>query len=306
MSLAPVTVRSPAKVNLGLSVGSRDAEGYHRIATVYHAVSLYDEVKARPTETPGEISVSVTGEGMRRVPVDGTNLAVQAARRLAKAFDVRAGVALSIHKTIAVAGGLAGGSSDAAGALVACDALWGTGATRDDLFALAAEIGSDVPFCLFGGTAIGTGRGEALSSVLSRGSYEWVLGYADGGLTTPDVYAELDRMRAVSGARVAAPAVPEDLMAALRGGDPYAVGPALRNDLQPAAMRLRPTLRRTIELGEEYGALGSLVTGSGPTCLFLASDADHAVDLAVALSGSGLCSSVQRATGPVPGARIVT
>jgi 4-diphosphocytidyl-2-C-methyl-D-erythritol kinase len=306
VSLAPVTVRSPAKVNLGLSVGSLDAEGYHRIATVFHAVSLYDELKARPTDTPGEITVTVTGEGMRRVPVDDTNLAVQAARRLAKAFDVRSGVALSIHKTIAVAGGLAGGSSDAAAALVACDALWGTGASRDDLLALAAEIGSDVPFCLFGGTAIGTGHGETLSSVLSRGSYEWVLGYADGGLSTPDVYAELDRMRALSGARTAAPAVPEDLMAALRAGDPYAVGPALHNDLQPAAMRLRPTLRRTLELGEEYGSLGSLVTGSGPTCLFLASDADHAVDLAVALSGSGLCSTVQRATGPVPGARIVT
>jgi 4-diphosphocytidyl-2-C-methyl-D-erythritol kinase len=306
VSLAPVTVRSPAKVNLGLSVGSLDPEGYHRIATIFHAVSLYDEVKARPSDTPGEITVTVTGEGMRLVPVDDTNLAVQAARRLAKAFDVRSGVALSIHKTIAVAGGLAGGSSDAAAALVACDALWGTGASRDDLLALAAEIGSDVPFCLFGGTAIGTGHGETLSSVLSRGSYEWVLGYADGGLATPDVYAELDRMREVSGARVAAPAVPEDLMAALRNGDPYAVGPALSNDLQPAAMRLRPTLRRTLELGEEYGSLGSLVTGSGPTCLFLASDADHAVDLAVALSGSGLCSTVQRATGPVPGARIVT
>ena len=306
MSLAPVTVRSPAKVNLGLSVGSLDSEGYHRIATVFHAVSLYDEVKARPTDTPGEITVTVTGEGMRQVPLDDTNLAVQAARRLAKAFDISSGVALSIHKTIAVAGGLAGGSSDAAAALVACDALWGTGASREDLLDLAAEIGSDVPFCLFGGTAIGTGHGQTLSSVLSRGSYEWVLGYADGGLSTPDVYAELDRMRAASGARVATPAVPEDLMAALRSGDPYAVGPALHNDLQPAAMRLRPALRRTLELGEEYGSLGSLVTGSGPTCLFLASDADHAVDLAVALSGSGLCSTVQRASGPVPGARIVT
>jgi 4-diphosphocytidyl-2-C-methyl-D-erythritol kinase len=306
VSLALVTVRSPAKVNLGLSVGSLDPEGYHRIATVYHAVSLYDEVKARPSEAPGEITLTVTGEGTRQVPVDDTNLAVQAARRLAKAFDVHEGVALSIHKTIAVAGGLAGGSSDAAATLVACDALWGTGCTRDGLAIIAAEIGSDVPFCLFGGTTIGTGHGETLSSVLSRGSYEWVLGYADGGLATPDVYAELDRMREVSGARVAAPVVPEGLMAALRGGDPYAVGPALCNDLQPAAIRLRPTLRRTLELGDEYGALGSLVTGSGPTCLFLASDADHAVDLAVALSGSGLCSSVQRATGPVPGARIVT
>ena len=101
MSLGLVTVRSPAKVNLGLSVGSLDPQGYHRIATVFHAVSLYDELKARPTDTPGEITVTVTGEGERQVPTDDTNLAVQAARRLAKMFDVTDGVALSVHKTIA-------------------------------------------------------------------------------------------------------------------------------------------------------------------------------------------------------------
>ena len=163
-----------------------------------------------------------------------------------------------------------------------------------------------MPFCLFGGTAIGTGRGETLSSVLSRGSYEWVLSYAEVGLSTPAVYAELDKLRLAAHTQAGSPRVAEDLMAALRTGDPYLVGPALHNDLQPAALRLRPVLNRTLELGEEYGALGSMVSGSGPTCLFLASDADHAVDLAVALSGSGLCTSVQRATGPVPGARIVS
>jgi len=304
--LTPVTVRSPAKVNLGLSVGAVDSDGYHRVATVYHAVSLYDEVKARPHDTAGEVTISITGEGQERVPTDETNLAVQAARRLAKAFDVKVGAALSIHKTIAVAGGLGGGSTDAAAALLACDALWQTGATREELLEIAAELGSDVPFCLSGGTAIGTGRGETLSAVLSRGSYEWVLAYAADGLATPDVYAQLDKTRAASRGSVPAPTVPEDLMAALRSGDPYAVGPALRNDLQPAAVRLRPSLTRTLEVGDEFGALGSIVSGSGPTCLFLASDPDHAVDLAVALSGSGLCTSVQRATGPVPGARIAT
>jgi 4-diphosphocytidyl-2-C-methyl-D-erythritol kinase len=301
-----VTVRSPAKINLGLSVGPVDADGYHRVATVYQAISLYDEVKARPAERAGEFTVAVTGEGHQRVPTDEANLAVQAARRLAKVFDVDAGVALSIHKTIAVEGGLAGGSTDAAAALLACDALWGTGATRDELMTIAAEVGSDVPFCLYGGTAIGTGRGETLSAVLSRGSYEWVLAYAPTGLSTPAVYAELDLMRAAIKTHPSMPRVPEPLMSALRAGDPYLVGAALRNDLQAAALRLRPALRRTLEMGEEYGALGSLISGSGPTCLFLASDADHAVDLAVALSGSGLCSSVQRAIGPVPGARLVT
>ncbi len=301
--MTTVTVRAPAKVNLGLSVGAPQSDGYHPVVTAYQAIGLYDEIKARPAE-PGDISVRVTGEGADVVPLDVTNLAVQAAVLLAKTHGVSHGAALSLHKTIAVAGGLAGGSADAAGALIACDALWGTGASRDELAELAAQLGSDVPFCLIGGNAIGTGRGEHISPVLAQGSYEWVLGYADSGLPTPQVYAELDRMR--SGGRPVVPDLSADLMSALRSGDPYAVGQSLHNDLQPAAVRLRPSLRRTLALGEEFGALGSIVSGSGPTCLFLASDAAHAIDLAVALSSSGLCRSVQRATGPVTGARQVT
>jgi 4-diphosphocytidyl-2-C-methyl-D-erythritol kinase len=301
--VTPVTARAPAKINLGLSVGALRPDGFHALATIYQAISLYDEVKVRPA-VDGEISVKVTGEGADVVPLDDTNLAVQAARSLAKAYGVTDGAALSVHKTIAFAGGLAGGSADAAGALVACDALWGTGAGRDELADLAAQLGSDVPFCLVGGNAVGTGRGEHISPVLARGAYDWVLAYADGGLSTPQVYAELDRFR---GSRaLQAPQVSETLMSALRSGDPYAVGPALHNDLEPAALRLRPSLRRTLALGEEYGALGSIVSGAGPTCLFLASDEDHAIDLAVALSSSGLCRSVQRASGPVPGARLIT
>jgi 4-diphosphocytidyl-2-C-methyl-D-erythritol kinase len=298
-----VTVRTPAKINLGLSVGAPAPDGWHPVATIYQAVSLYDEVKARPADD-GDFTITVTGEGQDVVPLGDDNLAVKAARLLAKEAEIDSGVALSIHKTIAVAGGLAGGSSDAAGALVACDALWGTNASRDDLWRLAGELGADVPFCLTGGIAVGTGRGENISPVLARGSYEWVLAYAEGGLPTPGVYAELDKIRGDD--EVAEAAVPDDLMTALRSGDPYAVGPALHNDLEPAALRLRPALRRTMSLGEEYGALGTLISGSGPTCLFLASDEDHAVDIAVALSSSGMCRSVQRASGPVPGARLIT
>lgn len=301
--MTTVTVRTPAKVNLGLSVGAPQSDGYHPVVTIYQAISLYDEVKARPAPA-GEMSIRVTGEGDDVVPLDDTNLAVQAAALLAKRHEVTEGVALSIHKTIAVAGGLAGGSADAAGALIACDALWGLGVGRDELADLGASLGSDVPFCLVGGNAIGTGRGEALSPVLARGSYEWVLAYADAGLSTPQVYSELDRVRGPAGA--SAPELSQTLMSALRTGDPYAVGPALHNDLEPAAVRLRPTLRRTLAVGEEYGALGSMISGAGPTCLFLASDEGHAIDLAVALSSSGLCRSVQRATGPVSGARLVT
>jgi 4-diphosphocytidyl-2-C-methyl-D-erythritol kinase len=298
-----VTVRAPAKINLGLSVGAPGSDGYHAVVTVYQAISLYDLVIARPAPD-GDISVQVTGEGADVVPLDDANLAVRAAVALAKARGVTAGAALSVHKTIAVAGGLAGGSADAAGALVACDALWGTGASREELAELAAELGSDVPFCLIGGNAIGTGRGDRISPVLARGTYEWVLAYADTGLSTQQVYSELDRFRGPD--PVAAPEVSEPLMAALRSGDAYAVGSALHNDLEPAATRLRPSLRRTLALGEEYGALGSIVCGAGPTCLFLAADEDHAVDLAVALSSSGLSRSVQRASGPVTGARLTT
>ncbi|MGI8887546.1 MAG: 4-(cytidine 5'-diphospho)-2-C-methyl-D-erythritol kinase [Nocardioidaceae bacterium] len=301
--MTTVTVRTPAKINVGLRVGAARRDGYHPLATVYQAISLYDEIKARPAEA-GQFSVSVTGEGKDDVPLDDTNLAVRAARLLAQEAKVDEGVALSIHKMIAVAGGLAGGSSDAAAALLACDALWGLHSSREELLGLAAELGSDVPFCLVGGNAVGTGRGEAFSAVLARGSYEWVLAYAAAGLATPQVFAEFDRLDAAGADDE--PELSEVLMSALRSGDPYAVGLALHNDLQPAAMRLRPAIRRTLEFGDEFGALGAIVSGSGPTCLFLAADSEHAIDLAVALSSSGVCRSVQRANGPVSGARLVT
>lgn len=297
-----MTVRAPAKINLGLRVGRARADGYHPLATVYQAVSLYDEVKARPTDE-GAVTVVVTGEGRDDVPLDEANLAVRAARALADRYGVVDGVALSVHKTIAVAGGLAGGSADAAGALVACDALWGTRATREELAALAADLGSDVPFCLVGGNAVGAGRGEQVSAVLGRGSYQWVLAYADEGLSTAGVFAEYDRLDRTSPKE---PTLSEELLAALRTGDPYVVGAAMHNDLQAAAVRLRPALRKTLAAGDGAGALASIVAGSGPTCLFLAADDDHAIDIAVALSSSGTCRTVQRATGPVPGARLVT
>jgi 4-diphosphocytidyl-2-C-methyl-D-erythritol kinase len=308
--MTTVTVRAPAKINLGLKVGPPRSDGYHPLATIYQAIALYDEVKARPART-GEFSLTVTGEGQDSVPLDASNLAVKAAILLAATFGIDEGVALSIHKTIAVAGGLAGGSADAAGALIACDALWGTRATRDQLMELAAELGSDVPFCLVGGNAVGTGRGENVSQVLGRGTYEWVLAYADAGLSTPEVFAEFDRIHGFDDLDpadhpAAELAIPDDLMTALRDGDPYAVGEAMHNDLEVATLRLRPALRRTLAVGDEFGALASVVSGSGPTCLFLAADDDHAVDLAVALSSSGTCRLVQRASGPVHGARLVT
>lgn len=298
--MIPVTVRVPAKVNLSLSVGSARKDGFHELATVFHAVGLYDDVTALPGDA---LTLSVEGEGADAIPLDDENLAMRAARLLAAHAGVEPQAHLHIHKGIPVAAGLAGGSADAAGALVALDRLWGTGVDRDELQQLAARLGSDVPFALMGHTAVGLGRGERLTPALARGRFHWVLAFADGGLPTPAVYAELDRLR--SGAVQVEPRVPDTLMAALRSGDPVALGKAMANDLQRAAVSLRPQLTMTLDVGEEYGALAALVSGSGPTCFFLARDDEHALDLAVALAGSGTCRTVRHAVGPVAGARVV-
>jgi len=322
-------VRVPAKLNLQLAVGPPRADGYHDLVTVFHAVSLFDEITARPAERDG---VSVSGEGADRVPEDGDNLALRAvaALRAAAAADA-GGVHITIAKRIPVAAGLAGGSADAAAALVACNELWGTGLGQPQLLEIAAQVGSDVAFAVLGGTAVGRGRGERLTPALAPAtSYHWVLAFADGQLSTPAVYAALDRMRAAGGGGPAAesdgsaakhgvaakqgsatrhgsaePVLDAALMSALRSGDARQLGRALSNDLQPAALSLFPALRKTLAAGLELGALGALVSGSGPTCLFLAASADRALDLAASLSGAGVCRSVARATGPVPGAAVV-
>lgn len=298
---ASVTVRTPAKINLCLGVGATQPDGLHPLATVYQAISLYDDLRARPADA-GQFSVRVHGDDADLVPDGDSNLAVRAARMLAEEYDVAEGVALHVHKTIPVSGGMAGGSSDAAAALVACAQLWGLGVSREELVSLAARLGSDVPFCLVGGTAVGSGRGEQVSPVLSRGAYTWVVATADGGLSTPAVYAEFDRLNAEH--TTAEPVVPDALMAALRDGNPYTLGEALSNDLQPAALLLRPDLVTTLEVGDAAGALGSIVSGSGPTTLFLAADEQQADEISARLLAAGGCRSVQIAGGPVAGARV--
>jgi 4-diphosphocytidyl-2-C-methyl-D-erythritol kinase len=302
MRPAEVTVRAPGKVNLYLAVGALDDEGYHDVRTVLQAVSLYDELTAAPGR-PGEITLTIDGEGARTLAADESNLAIRAARLLAARTDADAGVRMALRKSIPVAAGMAGGSADAAAALVACDALWGTGASRADLESMARELGSDVPFSLTGGTALGTGRGDVLSPVLSRGTYHWVFAIAEGALSTPAVYAELDRYRE----ELPRPALwsDSDTLAAVRQGDPNALAPTLANDLQAPAVRLRPALAGVLEAGTELDAVAALVSGSGPTCAFLARDAQDAARLAAELAGLGLCRLVRCASGPVPGARIV-
>jgi len=302
MASDSVTVRVPAKVNLQLSVGPLRPDGYHELATVFHAVGIFDDVTVRRADEPG-VRLTMSGEGTESLPVDATNLATRAALALAEHAGVEPAISMHVHKSIPIAGGMAGGSADAAGALVACDALWRLETPRDELDALAASLGSDVTFALHGGTAIGSGRGEQLTPVLARGTFSWVFALADGGLSTPAVYRECDRLR--EGRQVPEPYVSELLMQALRAGDPVLLGKALSNDLQMAAISLRSGLGRVLAVAEDYGALGAIVSGSGPTCALLARDPEEALDLAVALTSADVCRSVKRADGPVTGARVV-
>ena len=294
-----VTVRAPAKVNLELRVGPVRSDGFHALATVYQAVSIYDEVTVRAAD---EWSLTVEGSRALGVPADESNLAIRAARALAAVHGVDQPVEILIEKEIPLAGGMAGGSADAAAALVACDWLWGLASSKDELADVAAELGSDVPFLLHGGTAIGTGRGEVITPVLTRGTYHWVFAVADVGLSTPAVYSEFDRI--TDGEDVPDPVTSPEVMTALRSGDPTALGACLGNDLQSAALSLRPELGDLIADGISYGALGGLVSGSGPTVAFLAAGHESAIDLAVALTASGVVTDVHRATGPAHGASL--
>lgn len=290
-----------------LGVGPRRADGFHPLATVYQAVGLYDEVRA--TAVAGdEISVTMHFDGDRQrefaaVPAGDDNLAVRAASLLRDHTGITDGVALAIRKVIPVAGGMAGGSADAAAALVACNDVWGTGLSRAELEPIAAKLGSDVPFLLQGGIAKGEGHGEIVSPVLARGTYHWVFAIADEGLSTQAVYAEFDRLNLDR--EVPEPVVPDDLLAALRAGDAEALGDALSNDLTEAALSLRPGLADTLDIGRSCDALGAILSGSGPTAMFLVRDEAHALDLAIALASSRVCADVAQAFGPVLGARAI-
>lgn len=295
-----VTVRVPAKVNVQLAVGGARPDGFHDLANVFLAVGLYDEVTATPAD---ELTVTCEGPGADQVPLDRTNLAARAALALAERYGVDPAVHLHIAKDIPVAGGMAGGSADAAGALLACDALWGTHAPRDELLAICAELGSDVPFSLVGGAALGTGRGERLRPLDVGGTFHWVFAVADGGLSTPAVYREFDRLH--EGTEVPEPAASQDLLDALAKGDAAALAGALSNDLQPAALSLFPSLAATLDAGRAAGALAALVSGSGPTTAFLCRDAEAADRVAGALTASGTCRTARTAPSPAPGATVL-
>jgi len=301
-----VHARAPGKINVFLKVGALLDDGYHDVASAYQAVSLYEDVRASHAD---DFSVAVSGSvDVSGVPTDGSNIAIKAARLLARRTGYRGGAHLDIAKHVPVAGGMGGGSADAAATLLAVDALWGTALPREEMLDLAAELGADVPFALTGGTAIGTGRGDQLSPALAKGQFQWVLAIADFGLSTPEVYRELDRHRDRHAQDIfpapIAPSVDANVLQALRAGDPHMLAECLSNDLQAPALHLRPSLAAVLQLGEENGALAGLVSGSGPTIAFLAADLDSALELQIALSAARL--NVVRATGPVHGARLIT
>ena len=301
-----VHTRAPGKINVFLKVGALLEDGYHDVAIAYQAVSLYEDVRAYPAD---DFSVSVTGSvELSRVPTDARNIAIKAARLLARRTGYRGGVRLEIDKHVPVTGGMGGGSADAAATLLACDTLWGTALPREEMLHLAAELGADVPFAFTGGTAIGTGRGDQLSPALAKGQFQWVLALADFGLSTPEVYSELDRHRDRNSQDIfpapVAPTVEANVLQALRAGDPHMLADCLYNDLQAPALHLEPSLAAVLELGERNGALAGIVSGSGPTVAFLTADLDSALELQIALSAAQL--TVVRATGPVHGARVVT
>jgi 4-diphosphocytidyl-2-C-methyl-D-erythritol kinase len=294
-----VHVRAPGKVNLALGVGPAGSDGYHGLVTVFQAVSLFEDVRARLAP---DISVTVSGRHAAAVPTDETNLALRAARLLADSAGVEAGVRLHLTKGVPTAGGMGGGSADAAASLLACDVLWDTGLARDELAELAAELGADVPFALTGLTAVGTGRGDVLSPVLGRGTFHWVLALQDAGLPTPAVFRRFDELQA---GPLAEPALSHDLMAALRAGDPMALAPELVNDLQTAAVDLAPHLGKVLAAAADAGALAQIVSGSGPTVVALASGHAHAQSVADRLRAADVADEILLVTGPTQGARIL-
>lgn len=274
-------------------------DGFHELATVYQALDLADELVAHNSD---DLTLRLREDSVE-VEVDDSNLVLQAARALQEQYEVDRGADFELFKRIPVAGGLAGGSADAAAALVACNSLWGLHLSMDQLADIAAELGSDVPFSLHGGTALGGSRGELLTPVLTTGTFNWVVATSFGSLSTPSVYRRFDDLKA--GSRIPAPAVPNKLLEVLRRGDVVGLGKLLHNDLQPAAIAGLPEIDLLLESGLDFGAIGALVSGSGPTCVFLAKSREHAIDLALSLSTTGLCSAAHVAHGPVTGARAV-
>ena len=304
-----VRARASGKVNLQLSVGPQGDDGYHSLASVFQAVDLYETVTAT-TRDDGAITLTMEwdpalGENSKDVPLDDTNLAWRAAEAVRAAFGIVDGVDLHIVKGVPVAGGMAGGSADAAAALVACAELWDCGASRDDLHALAAMLGADVPFCLMGHTAVGLGKGDELSPAMTRGEFHWVFAVQQDGLSTPAVFSRFDQMVALGDLVVDRPRVDAEVMSALIAGDAHRLGASLANDLEAPALSLAPYLAEVIGIMDDAAALGVVVSGSGPTVAGLAGSRQHAEAIGAMVAAAGAADVVLTASGPATGAVLI-
>lgn len=292
-----VIAKAHAKVNLHLGVGQVREDGYHELVTVFQSLSLCDVVRISRADAMGAGCVEKLVTDAPGVPEDNSNLAWKAAEALARrSAEQVARVVIELQKGIPVAGGMAGGSADAAATLRAMNATLQRPLSEAVLLEIAAELGSDVPFTLLGETRVGTGRGEALTPLMSRGQYHWALAFSKQGLATPDVFAKLDTMERQPHLSY------ESVAQALVCADAHALADALHNDLQAAALSLRPDLRKVISMGERAGALRGIVSGSGPTCAFLCADAESAQEVAAEL---GVYYRTATATGPAPGAELL-
>lgn len=315
-----VTAVAPGKVNMSLRVGPLREDGYHEVATLYLAVSLQEEVSvvprddeaitlslsersaftAAPLDDPDADDASAPG-----VPLDERNLAHRAASTLRERMGHRRGVDITLTKNVPVAGGMGGGSADAAATLVACSALWEAGLTKEQLAETGAELGADVPFAILGGAAVGQGVGDELSPLLTRGELHLVIVPAAAGLSTPQVYRRLDAMRAESEVEAEAPQLDPDLVRAVCTADAELIATLMANDLQAPAVSLIPSLEDMLDAGLVDGALQGIVSGSGPTVVFLARDAESAGQVATRLQERTSVWAIP-VTAPAPGARLLT
>ena len=301
MIATTLRARASAKINLHLGVGGLRDDGFHELHTVYQAISIHDDLTATAGAGWSLATRAQDHIDAADLPAPADDIVTRAALLLATRHGVAADADVLVEKAIPVAGGMAGGSADAAAALVLLDRLWKLDLPQHELMELAAELGSDVPFALHGGTALGTGRGEEVAAVPDRGTWWWVVVPSREGLSTPAVYRRFDELFPDA---ATAPPRGDALLAALATGDPHALARTLHNDLQEAAFDLRPDLRGLVERGEREGALRGMVSGSGPTCVFLCESEAHAEAVASGLSAAGGATALT-AYGPVPGARLL-
>mgnify|MGYP002655113748 FL=1 len=284
-----VHASAAGKVNLFFGVGSLKTDGYHDVMSIYQSLNLREDVSIAASINEPQVSVAgnIRREQLDSVPRGESNLVYKAVRLLEHLAGLEpSDVDFEIFKRVPVAGGMAGGSADAAATMLAANEFLNTGFSRQRLLDESVQLGADVPFGILGGTAIGVGRGEQLESLELGRELHLVMVANDQGLSTPQVYAELDRQREADGAdpRELEPlAKPQALIDALQAGQLDRIAALIHNDLEPAALALLPELELTLAAAEKYGALRAFVSGSGPTVAALVENFEDAIALQTAL-----------------------